>query len=350
MRDAARILTGNVPPTSMDSSPVGRRTYELSDITTERHRPRYLRSNLMGEVAAEIQELNARIVQSLTGLRPMWETPVEDLRRAREEGRSVFGPILRSDRAHDEVIEGPEGPVGIRVIQPEERARGVYVHFHGGGWVLGATHHQDARLCQLADATRQVVVSVDYRLAPEHPYPAGPDDCERATIALIDQAPARFGAPVTTLGGESAGAHLALVAALRMRDRHGYTDFRAINLLYGVFDLRLTPSARHFGPGPQVLTTDGIRWFIDQFAPGEDKEDPDLSPLLADLTHMPPAVITVGTTDPLLDDSRFLATRWGSCDLEVVEGGPHAYDAFDVAAGARSLARINRFLSAALSR
>lgn len=304
----------------------------------------------MGEVSAEIQALNARIVESLTGLPPISETPVARVRQAREDGRSVFGPIRRSDRARDEIVETSDGPIGIRVIHPSDPAQGVYLHFHGGGWVLGATHHQDPRLCQLADATRQVVVSVDYRLAPEHPYPAGPDDGERAAVALIDEAPQRFGAPVTTLGGESAGAHLALVTALRLRDRHGFTDFRAINLLYGVFDLRLTPSARHFGPGPQVLTTDGIRWFIDQFAPGEDKDDPDLSPLLADLTHMPPAAITVGTNDPLLDDSLFLAARWPSCDLEVVEGAPHAYDAFDVTAGARSLARINRFLSAALSR
>lgn len=304
----------------------------------------------MGDVSAEIAQLNARIVDSLTGLRPVWETPVEDVRRAREEGRSVFGPIRRSDRAHDECLETSGGPIGIRVIRPQGKPQGVYLHFHGGGWVLGAIHHQDLRLLRLADATRQVVVSVDYRLAPEHPYPAGPDDCERAAMALIDQAPERFGAPLTTLGGESAGAHLALVTALRMRDRHNFTGFRAINLLYGVFDLRLTPSARHYGPGPQVLTTDALRWFIDQFARAEDVGNPDLSPLLADLRDMPAAVFTVGTNDPLVDDTLFLATRWrsASSDLEVVEGAPHAYDAFDVAAGARSLDRINRFLSAAL--
>lgn len=305
----------------------------------------------MGDVSAEIRELNARIVDSLTGLRPLWETPVEDVRRAREEGRSVFGPIHRSERAHDENLETSVGPIGIRVIRPHGEPRGVYLHFHGGGWVLGATHHQDLRLVRLADATRQVVVSVDYRLAPEHPYPAGPDDCEQAAAALISQAPERFDAPLTTLGGESAGAHLALVTALRMRDRHDFNGFRAINLLYGIFDIRLTPSARAFGPGPQVLTTDAMRWFIDQFAAKEDTDDPDLSPLLADLRGMPPAVFTVGTNDPLVDDTLFLAARWRSapCDLEVVEGAPHAYDAFDVVAGARSLARINRFLSAALS-
>lgn len=302
----------------------------------------------MRDALAEIRQLNARIVDSLTGQPDIGKTPVDDVRLAREEGRSVFGPIVRSDRACDETVDTLAGPIQTRVIRPSDAPRGVYLHFHGGGWALGATHHQDSRLVQLADATRQVVVSVDYRLAPEHPYPAGPDDCEQAAVALIDQAGVRFGAPVTTLGGESAGAHLALVTALRMRDRHGFTDFRAINLLYGVFDLRLTPSARLFGPGPQVLTTDAIRWFIDQFAGSEDKEDPDVSPLLADLRHMPPAAITVGTNDPLVDDSLFLAARWPSRDLEVVDEAPHAYDAFDHLAARRSLQRINRFLSASL--
>lgn len=307
----------------------------------------------MGEPSEEISALNHRIVESLTGVPGMWEVPVSDVRAAREEGRSVFGPIHRSDRAQDEEIDTATGPIPIRVIRPTDRPIGVYVHFHGGGWALGATHHQDSRLSQLADATRQVVVSVDYRLAPEHPYPAGPDDCERATTRLLATAPDRFGAPVASLGGESAGAHLALVTALRLRDRPDYTGLRALNLLYGVYDLRLTPSARRYGPGPQVLTTDSMRWFIDQFAAGEDVDSPELSPLLADMAAMPPSVITVGTNDPLLDDSLFLAARLRAAgvnvELLVEEGAPHAFDAFDVTAGREALARINRFLSAALA-
>lgn len=301
----------------------------------------------------EISELNQRIVDALTGLPGMWDVPVADVRQAREEGRSVFGPIVRSERAQGERIDTKTGPIPIRVIRPTDRPVGVYVHFHGGGWALGATHHQDPRLVQLADATRQIVVSVDYRLAPEYPYPAGPDDCEHATVALIASAPDRFGVPVASLGGESAGAHLALVTALRLRDRHDFTALRAINLLYGVFDLRLSPSARSYGPGPQVLTTDAMRWFIEQFASGEDVDSPDLSPLLADMAGMPPAIITVGTNDPLLDDSLFLAARLRAAgvnvELLVEQDAPHAFDAFDLAAGREALDRINRFLSAALA-
>lgn len=303
-------------------------------------------------MSEEMRDLNRRIVDSLTGLPAMWDVPVSEVRRAREEGRSVFGPIVRSERAQDEAIDTTTGPIPIRVIRPAEPPVGVYVHFHGGGWALGATHHQDSRLLGLADATRQVVVSVDYRLAPEHPYPAGPDDCEHATVALLTSAPDRFGAPVASLGGESAGAHLALVTALRLRDRHDFTALRALNLLYGVFDLRLSPSARSYGPGPQVLTTESMRWFVDQFAAGRDVDSPDLSPLLAHLAGMPSTMITVGTNDPLLDDSLFLAARLGAAgvnvELLVEDGAPHAFDAFDVAAGRAALDRINRFLSAAL--
>ncbi|MDX1447631.1 MAG: alpha/beta hydrolase [Acidimicrobiia bacterium] len=307
----------------------------------------------MGDPHAEIGALNARIVDSLRGRPNLWDVPVDEVRRAREEGRSVFGELVHSPRARQETLETAGGPIGVRVISPDQAPIGVYVHFHGGGWVLGAPHHQDPRLVRLADATRQVVVSVDYRLAPEHPYPSGPDDCEQATLTLLDSATERFGAPVTSLGGESAGAHLALVTALRMRDRHGYTGFKALNLVYGVFDLRLTPSARSYGPGPQVLTTDGIRWFVRQFAPGADLDDPDVSPLLADLRQLPPAVFTVGTNDPLLDDTLFLAARWEAAgctaDLEVTPAAPHAFDAFDVEAGRAALDRINRFLSAAVA-
>jgi acetyl esterase/lipase len=205
-------------------------------------------------------------------------------------------------------------------------------------------------LQRLADTTNQVVVSVRYRLAPEHPYPAAPDDCEAAAVTLIETAASRFGVTALSMGGESAGAHLALVTALRLRDRHGYTGLAALNLLYGIFDLRLTPSARLYGSGPQVLTTDSIRWFIDEFTPDGDRDDPDISPLLADVASLAPAIFTVGTNDPLLDDSLFMAERWKAAgqetELQAFAEAPHAFDAFDLHIADQALAGINRFLAA----
>ena len=300
----------------------------------------------------EMDALNARIVHELRGQPSVREVPVETLRQEREEGRSVFGPLHRSNRAVDDRVPTPLGDIPIRVFTPDGERRGVYIHFHGGGWVLGGTHHQDPRLEQLSDESGQVVVSVGYRLAPEHPHPAGPDDCEAAAVSILERAESRFGATRFTMGGESAGAHLALVTALRLRDRHGITNLRALNLLYGVFDLRLTPSARLFGNGPQVLATDSMRWFIERFASGADLDDPDVSPLLADLTGMPPAIFTVGTNDPLLDDTLFMHQRWQAAGLEslirIYPDAPHAFDAFGVSVSADAHHRINTFLKARL--
>ena len=134
--------------------------------------------------------------------------------------------------------------IRLRVVAPERAATGVYLHMHGGGWALGAADMQDPALRDIARATGLCVVSVDYRLAPEHPYPAGPDDCEDAALWLVERGAAELGAPARfAVGGESAGAHLALVTLLRLRDRHGKGGaFCAANLVFGCFDMTMTPS------------------------------------------------------------------------------------------------------------
>jgi acetyl esterase/lipase len=105
---------------------------------------------------------------------------------------------------------------------------------------------QNPMLERIADNTGQAIVAVEYRLAPEHPYPAGPDDCETAAAWLVQNAKKEFGTDALTIGGESAGGHLTAVTILRMRDRHGYTGFRGANIVYGAFDLSLTPSHQVF--------------------------------------------------------------------------------------------------------
>ncbi len=113
--------------------------------------------------------------------------------------------------------------------------------------------------CALAESTGLCAVSVDYRLSPEYPYPAAPDDCEDAALWLLERGFAELDVPeVATIGGESAGAHLSATTLLRLRDRHGVTDaFRAANLVYGVYDLSMTPSSRNWGDSFLVLSTPG---------------------------------------------------------------------------------------------
>ena len=148
------------------------------------------------------------------------------------------------------------------------------------------------------------------------------------------------------IGGESAGGHLSAVTLLRLRDRHGITDaFAAANLVFGAFDLTGTPSRLRWDDNrPLVLTNSGMTWFTECFLPGLDdagRTDPDISPLYADLRGMPPALFTIGTADPLLDDSLFMAARWqaagNATELRVYEEGCHAFTAFPLVASLRVL-------------
>jgi acetyl esterase/lipase len=193
-------------------------------------------------IDAETARLNAQIVELLAGQPDWWIIGPESFRAARRRGEGPFPAPVMSGRARTLTITGKEGnEILLRVIAPAQ-PRGVYLHLHGGGWVLGGADMQDPMLERIADNTGQAVVGVDYRLAPEHPYPAGPDDCEAAAVWLVQNSKKEFGTDALTIGGESAGAHLTAVTILRMRDRHGYTGFRGANIVYGAFDLSMTPS------------------------------------------------------------------------------------------------------------
>jgi acetyl esterase/lipase len=275
--------------------------------------------------------------------------PPEVTREARESGRGAFGPIVRSEMAQERTVPGPAGEIPIRVFVPDT-VRGVYLHIHGGGWTLGRAHHQDPRLEQIARGCGVATVSVDYRLAPEHPYPAGPDDCEAAALWLVQNARREFGAERIVIGGESAGAHLSAVTLLRLRDKHGYRDLAGANLVYGAYDLTFTPAVANWGDRNLILSTPIIRWFCDNFVLEERRRDPDISPLFADLRGLPPALFTVGTLDPLLEDSLFMYSRWvasgNEAELAVYPGGIHAFDAFPTSLAQRALERTDRFIAA----
>jgi len=279
----------------------------------------------------------------------IWDVGVASARRAREEGRSVFGPLTVSALAEDRSIPGPAGPMRVRVFVPED-VTGVYLHIHGGGWTLGGAHHLDARNQQLAETCRVAVVSIDYRLAPEDPYPAAPDDCEAAALWLVEHARREFETNRMLIGGESAGAHLSAVTLVRLRDRHSLRPFAAANLVYGAFDLRFTPSGRNWGSRPVVISTPIMEFFAVAFAGHQDLTDPDISPLFAELHGLPPALFTVGTQDPLLDDSLFMAARWGQAgshaELNLVPDAFHAFDYFATPLGDAARDRMHEFLNA----
>jgi acetyl esterase len=236
---------------------------------------------------------------------------------------------LRSEMAVDREISGPAGPLRLRTFVPDQ-VDAVFLHIHGGGFVTGSPEMTDLLHEILSKELNLAFVSVDYRLAPEHPYPAGPDDCEAAALWLIEHAEREFGSPRLLIGGESAGAHLAACTLLRLRDRDAVDRFCAANLVFGIYDLGRTPSQRGVSESPDLLTAEQIQYFADLFTPdmpAEERRDPDVSPLYADLNGLPPALFTVGTDDHLVDDTLFLAARWelagNHTELVVYPEGPH---------------------------
>ena len=309
------------------------------------------------EVLTETRRFNALIERMLASAPSVETLPPALVRRARVEGRGPFPPPIYLPQARDLRIPSRGGDLRLRVIAPAGAVKGVYLHFHGGGWTLGDADLQDRALAALADATGLCAVSVGYRLSPEHPYPAAPDDCEDAARWLLEHGARELDAPERfTIGGESAGGHLAAVTLLRLRDRHGIRGaFRAANLVYGAFDLSRTPSSRLWGARNLMLSDAIVRFFGECFVPGANAEAlraPDVSPLYADLRDMPPALFTIGTLDPLLDDSLFMEARWRAAgartELRVWPEGIHGFTEFPLALARAANAAQLAFLAAAV--
>jgi acetyl esterase/lipase len=216
------------------------------------------------------------------------------------------------------------------------------MHIHGGGWVLQDETTQDPPLQTIADATGILSISIGYRLAPENPFPAGPEDCQDAAEWLVDNAEKQFGAPLLFLGGESAGGHLSVLTALHLiqypEKRHREFRLRGLLLHFGCYDLTLTPHVHHFKKrAPLVLDIEIIHKFLEAFLPGKSMEEmkhPSISPLYADLrkVDLPAALFTCGTEDSLLDDTIFMSAKWmasgGEAMVKILPGAPHAYIGF----------------------
>ena len=283
-----------------------------------------------------------------------WDIGAPAYRAAVASGRGPFPPPPKSERARTIQIDGKGGhKIALRIILPE-RAKGVYMHMHGGGLVFGSTESQDTMMERVAQNTGMGCASVEYRLAPENPYPAAWDDCESAALWLVKNAKSEFGTDILTIGGESAGATLSAATLLRMRDRHGYTGFRGAVLSYGNYDTSMTPSQMLAPERGLLVGKLSIRKFTEAYLPkGVDPRDPDVSALYANLAKMPPAIFTIGTIDPLLDDSLFMYARWiaagNEAELAVYPGAPHAFNAAPMPLSAPANARIDAFLKRSIS-
>ena len=163
-------------------------------------------TGIPSEIPAEVLASNARVADQTGNVPPVREVGAAAGRQAREQGKSLLGPPRLSPRESVRAIDGPGGLIRLRIIHLEGRAaRGIFLHIHGGGWVWGGPHHHDPQMTALADAIGLITASTSYRLAPEHPYPAGPDDCKAAALWLSRNGVDAFSQELIVIGGESAG-------------------------------------------------------------------------------------------------------------------------------------------------
>jgi acetyl esterase/lipase len=255
--------------------------------------------------------------------------------RIRREREMMDSQIVRAPEAIERQIAG----VRCRVFMPDGPARAIYLHFHGGGMVTGCADMMDIPNVMTARDHQVVVVSVDYRKAPEHPFPAGPDDGVAVARWLLEHGTDEFGASQLMIGGESAGGYMTAIVALRIRDELGAADrVLGCNMVFPVLDWGGSPSQRGMRPhdGWDVLSPEGIEFFTDCFVPGrtaDERRTPDISPAFADLRGFPASFVSVGTCDHLLDDSLLFATRAAAAgvaiELFVAPELPHAFMIFD---------------------
>jgi acetyl esterase/lipase len=275
-------------------------------------------------------------------------------RVARRRAGMVANPV---PEAEERSIAG----IGCRVFHPDGPPRAVYLHYHGGAMMSGSPAVMDVPNLRLARGHGVVVVSSDYRKAPEHPYPAGPDDAFAVAAWLAEHAEEEFGTGRMVIGGESAGAYLTAHVALRLRDTRtaGLRPVLGLNLVFGSYDWGRTPSQRGMRPheGPDVIDPDEIAFVTECYLPGrtdDERRAPDISPAFADLHGLPLLLMSVGTTDHLFDDTMIVATRAADAGVEVelvvLPEMPHAFMAFPCTALKVWNERVDAWLERVLTR
>ena len=210
------------------------------------------------------------------------------------------------------VAPGPNGEIPLRVYTPElDGPLPILVYFHGGGWVFGDLESHDGVCRALANAANGLVVSVDYRLAPEHKFPAAVEDAYAATQWVAAHAGGLGGDPTRiAVGGDSAGGNLAAVVALMARDRQG-PQLAYQLLVYPVTDTACDTVSRQENAEGYLLTLEMMRWFQNQYLrDAGDWQHPYAAPLRArDLQGLPPALVLTAEFDPLCDEGEAYAAR-----------------------------------------
>lgn len=286
---------------------------------------------------------------------PIAAQPFEDLSpEMRALARSPVGapPTRVIARVTDDVVEG----IPVRIYQRDGAPEGLVVYLHGGGHCIGSVGLMDNVARELAHCANAVVVSVEYRLAPEHPYPAGLDDCETVTRWALANA-SQLGADPSrvAVAGESAGGNLSAAVTLRLRGNVDVPLAGQVLMYPGVDGNSWTHPSRTEFEG-LVLTRKGMESFWECYTAGRDLTgDSFVAPLQAEsLADLPPAIVVLGGCDPLRDEGRLYAARLRDEGVAVDEvcfaGQPHGFINFGVPAAADAFERIGEWLHSLFAR
>ena len=318
--------------------------------------PRFHASSpLVTEIDPDVLEAQRRANAALAQMpHPDPRTPagLEMVRTltANNSAGTVLTPI-------DRVIAIPSGDVRLHALVPDGPVRGVMLDIHGGGWAAGAPEDDDTLNDQIARACNLVVVGPEYRLTPSVTIAEQIADCVAVAEWLGVNAAREFGSGTLVIGGISAGAHLAAATLLQLRDARSpvFATLVAARLDSGPYDLGFTASAHLADERSLVLTGDWLTGFVEIGLPGrtiDQRRAPDVSPMMNDLSGLPPALFTAGELDPLRDESILMAQRWhlaGSpADLDVWPEGGHAFINMGTPLGQLALDRTTAWISSVL--
>jgi acetyl esterase len=251
---------------------------------------------------------------------PTHQLSPEEARRGYAAAPDLAGAREPVARVWDGAIPGPESMLPARFYVPDIALPApVLVYFHGGGWVCGGIEYVDPPLRSIANRALCAIVSVDYRLAPEHPYPAATEDAYAATSWVVENADSLgFDSGRVAVGGDSAGGNLATVVALMARDQGGPPLVFQV-LIYPVTNYDFTTSSYDDNADGYLLTRDSMKWYWAHYLGDSGTAGhPHASPLRADVNDLPPALVLTAEYDPLRDEGEAYARHLEASGVSVV--------------------------------
>lgn len=272
------------------------------------------------------------------GAPPINELSVKEAREASAVLAAMQGPLEPVAGIEDRTLPGPGGDLPVRIYTPAGKGPlPVLLYFHGGGWVIGDIESSDGLCRTLANSAGCIVVSVDYRLAPEHPFPAAAEDAYHATLWAATHASGFGGDPSRiAVSGDSAGGNLAAVVSHMARDR-GAPAICFQLLIYPATDGACDSPSYNDNAEGYFLTRDAMRWFWNHYVPNDaDRNQPYASPLRADnFAGLPAGLVITAEFDPLRDEGELYAERLRAAGIPVqlirYDGMIHGFFAMGVA-------------------